>query len=599
MVVFRRWLLRFESGRGSISGSVRSLCREYTAAHVMRLFLRRVQTKFSSAVIAGSFPAWKFLESKSLDTWRPTDIDIFLFDDNAMERVGQMYAEIVADTMKAEWESRLRHTSDLTYEGTFEDNNDGNPVIVNCTTPSAIERFDIMRALESWLRELTLPVNDAYTLQDENCIRKTPSNIPHTLQKSQYFVLYTETLQLRDSYCAASLPVNLIRIQTNRKMEDPEAGARLVCESFDMTLCCVALGKINSDLSLEPCLEFNNAFQALCSKTMRLTCYAFQCHSTAWSSVIAQMLRIQKYSARGFKWASLQSLTSIATTSTDVCVAFHNAHTKELLQDTYYNKVYLAQSRITGSFVVLKIIDMQKSMERLATMRSSMQVQDEVTFQRSMRHPFLVTCLHSFQNEDTLHLILENMRSGDVKAHAIKKGALPHKFVNNFFEHVACGLTFMHGRRLVHRDVKLENVFFRKKAHGTFTFKLGDFGFTRYAMILTGCRTLCGTLMYMAPEVAQVNELENTYGQQADVWSLGISLFMLLTGEKPYEKDDLETQIKHGQVSWSNNSLGGATFAFLLSMLTLSPSERPRMHSLFVSGMSEALGLRKWKYPCL
>ena len=68
MRVFRRWLLRFESGRGANSGSISSVYREYTAARVLRLFLREIQLTNPTAVIAGSCPAWKFLESIKEDT---------------------------------------------------------------------------------------------------------------------------------------------------------------------------------------------------------------------------------------------------------------------------------------------------------------------------------------------------------------------------------------------------------------------------------------------------------------------------------------------------------------------------------------------------
>ena len=70
-----------------------------------------------------------------------------------------------------------------------------------------------------------------------------------------------------------------------------------------------------------------------------------------------------------------------------------------------------------------------------------------------------------------------------------------------------------------------------------------------------------------------------------------MEISMPLTGEEPYEEDDVATQLEHGQVSWSNISLGGAMVSFLLSMLTLSPAECPRMHLLFVSEMSEGLEL--------
>ena len=77
--------------------------------------------------------------------------------------------------------------------------------------------------------------------------------------------------------------------------------------------------------------------------------------------------------------------------------------------------------------------------------------------------------------------------------------------------------------------------------------------------------------------------------QHADVWSLGISLFMLLTEQDPYEEDDVPFQVKHGQVSWRDISIGTALRDFLQNLLALSPANRPRMHSLFIAGLSGVL----------
>ena len=149
----------------------------------------------------------------------------------------------------------------------------------------------------------------------------------------------------------------------------------------------------------------------------------------------------------------------------------------------------------------------------------------------------------------------------------------------------------MQERDLVHRDVKLENIFLRQEKHGRFTFKVGDFGFTRHAKVYTGCSTLCGTPTYMAPEVALTPETRITYGQQADVWSLGISLFMLLTGQEPYDEDDLAFQVKLGCVSWTDVTLEPSLRRSLENLLTVSSTRRPRMRSLFLSRMSDALGV--------
>ena len=88
----------------------------------------------------------------------------------------------------------------------------------------------------------------------------TPAHVPHCFHQREYEVLYTQTLQLRGTQYAAALPVNLIRIRAFRDLRESKDAPRLVCGSFDMTLCCVALANINEDISFQPCLSYNNAF---------------------------------------------------------------------------------------------------------------------------------------------------------------------------------------------------------------------------------------------------------------------------------------------------------------------------------------------------
>ena len=153
MRVFRRWLLRFESGRGSNSGSLSNVYHEYTAARVMRLLLREIQLTNPTAVFAGSFPAWQFLESIKEDTWQPRDIDIFLFDDIAMERAMDLYVTIVSDSMRVACSSKLWRHSDTTQDDTHAEDD------INSLTGvhhSMIEIQEVMRTLHAWL--LDFPV---------------------------------------------------------------------------------------------------------------------------------------------------------------------------------------------------------------------------------------------------------------------------------------------------------------------------------------------------------------------------------------------------------------------------------------------------------
>ena len=92
------------------------------------------------------------------------------------------------------------------------------------------------------------------------------------------------------------------------------------------------------------------------------------------------------------------------------------------------------------------------------------------------------------------------------------------------------GLTYMHARQICHRDIKLENLIFNE---ATETVKIIDFGFS------TSCKeklkVFCGTPSYMAPEIVSKKEYS---GAAADVWSSGVVMYVMLTGDLPFKSND-------------------------------------------------------------
>ena len=93
-------------------------------------------------------------------------------------------------------------------------------------------------------------------------------------------------------------------------------------------------------------------------------------------------------------------------------------------------------------------------------------------------------------------------------------------------------MTYVHNLSCVHRDLKLENILLDRNEN----VKLVDFGFTReYEGKASYLQTFCGTVCYSAPEMLKG---EKYAGEKVDVWSLGIILYALLTGELPFDDDD-------------------------------------------------------------
>ena len=104
--------------------------------------------------------------------------------------------------------------------------------------------------------------------------------------------------------------------------------------------------------------------------------------------------------------------------------------------------------------------------------------------------------------------------------------------VQKIFTQLVGAVAYVHNMSCVHRDLKLENILLDKNEN----VKLCDFGFTReYEGTLSYLQTFCGTVCYSAPEMLRG---EKYAGEKVDVWSLGIILYALLTGQLPFDEDD-------------------------------------------------------------
>ena len=111
-------------------------------------------------------------------------------------------------------------------------------------------------------------------------------------------------------------------------------------------------------------------------------------------------------------------------------------------------------------------------------------------------------------------------------------GPIPPEKVQKIFTQLVGAVTYVHNMSCVHRDLKLENILLDKHEN----VKLCDFGFTReYDGKMSYLQTFCGTVCYSAPEMLKG---EKYAGEKVDVWSLGIILFALLTGELPFDDDN-------------------------------------------------------------
>lgn len=153
------------------------------------------------------------------------------------------------------------------------------------------------------------------------------------------------------------------------------------------------------------------------------------------------------------------------------------------------------------------------------------------------RHPFVVKLYYAFQDHEKLYLILEYAQGGELFTRMLTERMFPEETASFYMAEMVLALEHLHQTvGVVYRDLKPENCLLDSEGHLLLT----DFGLSKVAIDGDyGCRSMTGTLEYMAPEVV----LQKHYDTAVDWWSFGVLGFDLLTGSSPFSANN-ETKIK-------------------------------------------------------
>lgn len=156
--------------------------------------------------------------------------------------------------------------------------------------------------------------------------------------------------------------------------------------------------------------------------------------------------------------------------------------------------------------------------------------------------------MHSIvQRGPRVFIFMQYAENGDLLEFLRRVGSIPEQQSKLWFRQMASGLQYLHKMNIAHRDLKCENILLSSK----FDVKLADFGFARYCINQDGRRVLsqtyCGSAAYAAPEVVAGIPYNP---KLADVWSLGVILFIMLNGIMPFNDKHLYKLLK---AQWNKN----------------------------------------------
>jgi len=165
----------------------------------------------------------------------------------------------------------------------------------------------------------------------------------------------------------------------------------------------------------------------------------------------------------------------------------------------------------------------------------------EIAIMKIMDHPNIIKLYESFEDHRNIYLILELCTGGELFDRIIDAGHFTEVQAATVMQHMFRALFYMHENKICHRDLKPENFLFTtKEAIDKCSLKVIDFGLACKYTVGQVLTTKAGTPYYVAPQV-----LAGKYDVAADVWSLGVIMYVLLCGYPPfYGENDAEVLAK-------------------------------------------------------
>ncbi|XP_020213505.1 serine/threonine-protein kinase ATG1t isoform X2 [Cajanus cajan] len=189
-----------------------------------------------------------------------------------------------------------------------------------------------------------------------------------------------------------------------------------------------------------------------------------------------------------------------------------------------FSAVWRAQQRPSGEDVAVKQVFLSKLNPHL---KASLDC--EINFLSSVNHPNIIRLLHFFQDDGCVYLVLEFCAGGNLSSYIQTHGRVQQQTARKFMQQLGSGLKVLHSHGIIHRDLKPENILLSSH-DGDAVLKIADFGLSRTVRPGEYAETVCGSPLYMAPEVLRFQR----YDYKADMWSVGAILFELLNGYPPF-----------------------------------------------------------------
>ncbi|KAJ2359388.1 serine/threonine protein kinase [Coemansia sp. RSA 2618] len=243
-----------------------------------------------------------------------------------------------------------------------------------------------------------------------------------------------------------------------------------------------------------------------------------------------------------------------------------------------FAQVRVAINRVTGERYAAKIIDRNRITQADKRKKLDENFRVETSILSRVRHPAIVQVHGVFREADYLYLVLDLATDGELFDEILRREFLSEDDSRKVMLQLLLAIRHLHRMGIVHRDIKLENILLSDRQ--SLRLKLADFGLAKILGEQMFMKTVCGTPMYVAPEVLTVRQA-GMYDSLVDMWSLGVVLYICLCGFPPFSDEmsppPMRDQIIAGMYSFPSpywDSISPDAIDLVCRMLQVDPKSR-------------------------
>ena len=233
-----------------------------------------------------------------------------------------------------------------------------------------------------------------------------------------------------------------------------------------------------------------------------------------------------------------------------------------------FGHVYLVTHKTTNAQYAIKAIDKRNK----ANLDEQKYFCREIEIMYKVNHPNIVKLYGHFEDNNYCYFLMEYISKGNLYSliPRDKKKRINTKVVALIMKDIISGIYYLHNMNppIIHRDIKPENILLNDGLIA----KITDFGWSNYIIEGIIRKTMCGTPVYLAPEIIK----QQGHNEKVDIWCIGVLLFELTTGKLPFQGNNVEvlkSNILNLKISWPKD-INLEAKNLIIKILKLDPDSR-------------------------